>query len=137
MKMTTAYTYSDFTFDKYPTNPALEGNTMPVVPNQQLFLELAYTHESGLYVTWDILWVDELFANNANTVTNPAYRVANIRFGRDFQFGNLTLSPFFGINNMFNESYNGNVRPNSFGGRFFEPAPDQNAYGGLTARYNF
>ena len=137
MKMTTAYTYSDFTFDKYPTDPTLEGNTMPVVPNQQLFVELAYTHESGLYVTWDILWVDELFANNANTVTNPAYRVANVRFGRDFQFGNLTLSPFFGINNMFNASYNGNVRPNSFGGRFFEPAPDRNAYGGLTARYNF
>ena len=137
MKMTTAYTYSNFEFDQYPSNPALQGNKMPVIPEQQLFIELAYTHSSGLYVIWDILWVDELYANNANTVTNPAYKVANIRFGRDFQFGSLTLSPFFGINNMFNESYNGNVRPNSFGGRFFEPAPDQNAYGGLSARYNF
>lgn len=137
MTMTAAYTYSDFEFDKYPSDPALEGNKMPVVPEQQLFVELAYRHGSGLYVIWDILWVDELFANNANTATNPAYQVANIRFGRDFQLGSLTLSPFFGINNMFNESYNGNVRPNSFGGRFFEPAPEQNAYGGLTARYNF
>jgi len=49
----------------------------------------------------------------------------------------LGISPFFGIQNLFNEKYNDNVRINSLGGRFFEPAPTFNVYGGLRLAYNF
>jgi iron complex outermembrane recepter protein len=137
LRLTTSYTYSDFKFDRFPSDPTLVGDRLPSVPRHLVYNELAYTHESGLYVIGDVLWVDDYFADNANTAVNPSYAVATIRFGRDFDFGNLRLAPFLGVNNLFDEKYNGNVRPNSFGGRYFEPAPERNVYGGLTARYSF
>ena len=137
LRLTTSYTYSDFKFDRFPSDPTLVGNRLPSVPKHLVYNELAYTHESGFYIIGDVLWVDDYFADNANTAVNPSYAVATIRLGRDFDFGNLRLSPFLGVNNLFDEKYNGNVRPNSFGGRYFEPAPDRNVYGGLTARYSF
>jgi len=49
----------------------------------------------------------------------------------------LVVSPFFGIQNLFNEKYNDNVRINSLNGSFFEPAPVFNAYGGLVISYQW
>jgi iron complex outermembrane receptor protein len=37
--------------------------------------------------------------------------------------------------NLFNESYNSNIRINAFGGRYFEPAPERNIYAGLVIRF--
>ena len=47
------------------------------------------------------------------------------------------MAPFAGVNNLFDEDYSANVRINAFGGRYFEPAPTRNAYGGLTVSYAF
>ena len=56
--------------------------------------------------------------------------------GKDLESGSMQISPFIGINNLFDESYNSNVRINAFGGRFYEPAPDRNFYAGVTLRFN-
>lgn len=135
LKLTAAYTYSDFKFDKFATDTTLEGNKLPGLPDNQFYAELAYTHDSGLYLVWDVLYVDDLFANNTNTIVNKSSTVANLRAGYRGQFGKWEVSPYIGLNNMFDENYNSNVRINGFGGRMFEPAPDFNAYGGLTIRY--
>lgn len=137
LRLTTAYTYSDFEFDTFASNPAAEGSTLPGIPEQQFYAELAYQHESGLFVIWDLLVVDELFTNNTNTETSEAYQVANLRLGYEFNWGKVRLSPYVGLNNMFDEKYVGNVRLNAFGGRTYEPAPDANVYGGLSVRYSF
>jgi iron complex outermembrane receptor protein len=76
-------------------------------------------------------------------VNNEDYQVANLRVGYLWESGGWTLQPFLGVNNLFDEEYNGNVRINAnttpavAAGRFFEPAPPQNIYGGLTVRYDF
>jgi iron complex outermembrane receptor protein len=43
-------------------------------------------------------------------------------------------SLFIGINNLFNEQYNANTRINAAFGRFFEPGPPLNIFGGLRIR---
>jgi iron complex outermembrane receptor protein len=43
--------------------------------------------------------------------------------------------PYVGINNLFNEYYNSNIRINAFGGRYYEPAPERNVYAGIVIRY--
>jgi iron complex outermembrane recepter protein len=136
LTLTTAYTYSDFEFDNVSSNPALQGNRLPGLPEHQFYAELAYKHDSGLYVVWDFLYIDDFYVNNANSAVNKSSNVANLRAGYRYQSGNWELSPYIGLNNMFDEKYNANVRINGFGGRLFEPAPDFNAYGGLTIRYN-
>jgi len=134
---TAAYTLSDIEFDRFPGNPAFDGNKVPLIPEQQFYAELMYRHESGFYLGWDFLWVDEFFADNANTAVNDAYLVSNLRLGHEFRWGALSLSPFLGVSNLFDKEYNGNVRPNAFGGRYFEPAPERNLYGGASLRYSF
>lgn len=139
LDLTVSYSYADFTFGTFPaaTTPGASGNDLPGLPEHQFYAEIAYTHPSGLWVRWDMLHVDEFFANNANTIENAAYHVANLRFGRSFDLGVVDVAPQFGINNLFDEEYNQNVVLNAAGDRFFEPAPDRNVWGGLTIRYDF
>lgn len=137
LDVTLAYTYADYSFDRFAAAPAAEGNRLPGQPEHQFYAEVSYTHGSGLYVVFDMLHVDEVLADNANSEAAAAYEVANLRFGRDFALGPWTVAPFFGIKNFFNEEYVQNVILNATGARFYEPAPDRNVYGGLTARYTF
>jgi len=137
LDLTVAYTYADFSFDRFPASPTAEGNRLPGQPEHQLYAEIAYVHASGFYATFDLLYVDELFADNANTARNDAYQVGSLRLGHDFGFGPWRLSPFVGVSNLFDEDYNQNVILNATGARYFEPAPARNVYGGISARYSF
>lgn len=137
LRLTASYTYSDFKFDRFPTNPAVEGNALPGLPENQFFAELAYRRENGFYLVWDILAVDDLAVNNANTVVSDSYTVSNLRAGYRLRLAGLELEPFVGVNNLFDENYMSNIRLNGFGGRVFEPAPPLNVYGGLSARMNY
>lgn len=137
LKASIAYTYSDFKFDVFETTPLAVGNKLPGLPDHQFYTELAYRNNGGFFAVWDFLYISEVFVNNLNSVINPDYHVSNFRIGNEFRLDDIALSPFVGINNLFNENYNGNVAINAFGNRYFEPAPTRNIYGGLTARYFF
>jgi iron complex outermembrane receptor protein len=132
LSTTLSYTYSDFEFDEFD---AFAGNTIPGTTEDVLFGEVVYEHPRGWFGAFDLVHIGDQFANNANTVVNEAYTVANLRFGWEHDMGSMSISPFVGINNLFDEIYNGNVRINAFGGRFFEPAPERNAYAGVTIRF--
>jgi iron complex outermembrane receptor protein len=143
-----AYTYSDFEFDRFRVEPVVDmgrvvddgnrdGNQIPGIPEHQLHAEISYHHKSGFYAIWDLLFVSELFADDANTAEMEAYVVSGLRAGYRKRLGSWELSPFAGINNLFDEEYNGNVRINAREGRFFEPAPGINLYGGLALAYRF
>jgi len=135
LRLSFAYTYSDFEFDDFVASPAFNGNELPGLPEHQAYLEFAYRHPKGFYASADLLFVDELFANNANSVVNDDSLVANIRFGYEGGRGRWKWAPFVGVNNLFDEDYNSNVRINGFGGRLFEPAPGINVYAGFTLDY--
>jgi len=137
LKLSSAYTWSDFRFDRFRSNPAFVGNALPGIPEHQFYIELAWHPDSGAYLIWDLLVVDELFVNNANSAQNPAYRVSNLRLGHEFRRGKFRFSPYFGVNNLFDEQYNANTRLNAFAGHFFEPAPGRHVYGGLSIRYAY
>jgi iron complex outermembrane recepter protein len=42
------------------------------------------------------------------------------------------VAPFVGVQNLADASYAAVVRLNALGGRFYEPAPGINVYGGVT-----
>ena len=82
------------------------------------------------------MYVGEQFANNSNSVKVDSYTVANLRLGLERAVGSSIVSPFIGINNLFDESYNTDVRINAFGGRYFEPAPELNVYAGVSVHFD-
>ncbi|NIR59995.1 MAG: TonB-dependent receptor [Gammaproteobacteria bacterium] len=136
LRGTLAYTYSDFRFDEFRTGgDTFDGNNIPGIPRNNLHGQLKYRHPSGLYAAFEAQYVDEIYADNANDVTADDYTVANLRGGYRWSAGPLDIEAFAGVNNLFDEEYIGNVRINAFGGRFFEPAPERNAYGGLKLSY--
>ena len=136
---TLAYTWSDFTFDTFRDRSGnnFDGNELPGVPNNLFHFELNYQHPTGFYAGWDLLHSDSFYADNANTVRSGTYTVANLRAGLIRQWKQWEISPFIGINNMFGEDYFDNIRLNAAFGRYFEPAPERNYYGGIGIRYNF
>ena len=131
-----AYTYSDFEFDRFSdaNGARFDGNQIPGIPKQLLHVSLTYLHQTGFFAEADTLFVGHFYANNANTAETKSYRSANLRLGWKFQLDGVELTPFVGVNNLTNEDYPSNVRINAFGGRYFEPAPGRNVYGGLSIK---
>jgi iron complex outermembrane receptor protein len=130
-----AYTYSNFEFDSFTGNAAAVGQPIPGIPEHQFFAELSYTHPSGAYAVLDALNVGEFTVNNAGTTKVDDYLVSNLRFGSSYDWGDTSIAPFIGVNNLFDEDYFSNVRINAFGGRAYEPAPERHIYGGFTMRF--
>ncbi len=136
---TATYTWSDFTFDQFRgvNDEVYDGNRIPGVPEHLFNLGLAWSHPSGVYAGWDFLYAGSFFAENANQVKTESYVVSNLRAGFRWSRAQWQFEPFIGINNLFDEEYMGNVRLNASFGRYYEPAPERNVYGGLTLRYGF
>ncbi len=139
LRATLAYTYSDFTFDDFIDDNGndFSGLQLPGIPKNLLNVELNYSHTSGFFSSLEVISVDDMVVNNSNAATSDSYVVSNLRLGYKIRRGSWELSPFAGVNNIFDEDYFGNVRINAFGSRFFEPAPLRNVYGGLGIRYDF
>lgn len=135
IEVVASYTYSDFDFDRFDTNPVAVGEPIPGIPEHQFFAEISYNFANNGYVVWDALNVGEFTANNAGTQIVEDYIVSNLRLGTEYQRGGNTFSPFIGINNLFDEEYFSNVRINAFGGRAYEPAPERHIYGGFNFRF--
>ena len=137
VNMLMSYTYSDFSFDNFPASvcTTCAGNELPGLPEHNFYAELGYTHPSGFFSSIDFQYVSNMYVDNSNTAQNRPYGVSNLRAGYIKTMGDLEITPYMGINNLFDEEYIGNVRINAFGGRYFEPAPEFNVYAGLNVRY--
>ena len=129
-----AYTYQRFTFTRFI---APEGDfsgkreshrrrriSSPSGPA----IELPF----GLRGSAQLQRVSAYPVNNANTLSNWAYTVVDLRVAASHAWRMLGARPYFGIDNLFDERYNGSTVPNAAGARFFEPSPGRQGYVGLT-----
>jgi len=132
-----SYTWSEFEFDSFVDDNGddFSGNSLPGLPRHFGYIGLHYESGKGISATLESVYSGKLFANTANTVSVPGYAVSNFRVSHEFTRGNWTLRPYLGINNLFGERYNSNIRINAFGGRFYEPAPVRNLYAGIVVRF--
>ena len=121
--------YKDYTVD----GVSFAGNDEPGIPQWWIYQELAYRHPIGLFAALEAFLVDGYFVNDANTARTDSYALVNFRAGYEHNFGeHWTVAPFVGLNNMTDANYDGTVRINALNGRFFEPAPGFNVYGGVS-----
>jgi len=122
-------------------NTQLAGNKVPGVPPRHVFASLLYEHASGIYGELEAQWNAKYFANDFNgpepnsnaarsNFSNAAYRTVDFRLGLTRAFKKIGIDFFLGVNNLFDERYNGSIVPNAQAIRFFEPAPGRNWYVG-------
>jgi iron complex outermembrane recepter protein len=131
LTLTGAWTWSDFRFRQFEDESgSLSGRRLPAVPRQQLFLEAAWRPGRD-YLIADVLVQDRQYADNANTERVSASTVVNLRGGRVFRHSGWDVEMFLAVNNLFDEGYFANIRPNAAFGRYYEPAPGRNFFAGL------
>lgn len=136
---TATYTWSDFVFDEFRgvDGQIYDGNRIPGIPEQLFNIDLSWSHDSGFFASWDALYVGSFFADNANEVKTEDYLVSNLRAGFRWGSEKWLFEPFIGINNLFDKKYMANIRLNANFGRYYEPAPERNTYGGFLLQYSF
>ena len=139
LNLALSYTWSQFEFDTFVDGDGNDysGNTIPGIPETFAHADISYVHESGFFAAVDALYTDDLFADNANSAEVSGATIANLRFGQKKTIDRFDIEPFIGVSNVFDSEYTANVRINAFGGRYFEPGPERNVYGGVSVRFRY
>lgn len=78
-----------------------DGNDVPLVARQTLALRAHWKPAEGHGVTGGINWVGARYADSANQCSMPSYTTADIRYARQWNNVELSLS----VNNMFDRQY--------------------------------
>lgn len=125
-----SYTWAHYLF-KLAAEEKLNGNRLPGIPDHQFFSELKLSLLSSLTISLEYNYTGSLMANNNNSVSIKPYHLLNSRVHKDFKTNWGSLRLFTGLNNLSNTTYYDNIRINTFGGRYYEPAPTRNIYVGL------
>jgi iron complex outermembrane receptor protein len=132
LRWTSAITLMHAEYRDYTTaQGSFDGNDEPGIPPWQVYEELRYQHRSGLFAAFEAFVVNSYFVDDANLNRSPSYALCNLRAGYERTFGNWNVGPFVGLDNLADAHYDGRVRLNAQNGRFYEPAPTFNAYGGI------
>jgi iron complex outermembrane receptor protein len=136
------YTFSNFTFSDYKvqtgaTVDTLDGNRIPGVPKHFARFGLRGDVGRGFAVDVDHTLSSSLFADDDNTVPIGGWGagVTNLRLSWRGDLGRTQVSPFVGINNLFDKRYISSVTVNGFdrlanAPRVIEPAPGINVFVG-------
>ncbi|MEM8847562.1 MAG: TonB-dependent receptor, partial [Bacteroidota bacterium] len=132
IRLNASYAWSRFTYNRFEIPLGnFNGNRLPGVPEHLASVEGLYRSTKGLVIRWNTQYRGDFFANDSNAATEASALISNLSVSQKLSFNGWNLSPYFGINNVFDAEYNDNVRLNAFGSRFFEPAPGLNVYAGL------
>lgn len=75
--------------------------------------------------------MDVVYVDDANSARAPGYAVANLRVGAATAFGQGSLVPVAGVQNLFGRRYVSSVSANATGGKYYEPAPGRVVFVGL------
>lgn len=129
---TGSFTAIDSQYRSYPT-PAGDfgGNDEPGIPPWQVYQQLAWRNPAGAFIALEGFFVGGFFVDDANDARASGYPLLNLRTGFRRSVGSFVVEPFFGLQNLTDAAYAGVVRLNALGGRFYEPAPGINVYGGV------
>lgn len=139
LKVTHTYTGHFFQFKDYQQNENdFSGNDLTGVAPHTLINQIDLRTKTGFYLNFTHQWVDEIPLNDANTVYQDKYNLMNTRVGWRSTLGvDWDLEIYAGVDNLLNESYSLGNDLNAFGGRYYQPAPLRNYFGGLKVGFRY
>ncbi len=131
-----AYTFSDFGFtDFISEGNDYSGNRISGIPKHFLNSGLQYDRGTGVFYAIDFSRTGKLYVNDQNSESAPGYSLLHVRGGWNFGLKNIRLKMYAGVRNITDAEYFDNVRINAFGGRYYEPAPGRNYFGGIEVEF--
>lgn len=141
LTLSLSWTWSDFRFQEFfdtQQNVDVSGNRLPGIPQHQLFAELDWQAESGLFASVESILGSHRYAENTNRTRVGSQVLVNLRGGKAWKLNQQTLTLFAGINNLLDRDYYSNLRINANSDRpvenrgYFEPGPGTTYYSGIT-----
>jgi iron complex outermembrane receptor protein len=141
LRLSGAYTYSHFRFAEYldAAGNSLAGKKLPGVPDHFWRFGVRGALPRGFFADADHTISSSVPADDANSSSLFAGAwgagVTNLRVGWTGDVGELNLSPFIGVNNLWDREYLASVTINGVAGRVFEPAPRRVIYFGSEVGY--
>ena len=111
---------------------------LPGVPKSNVSTGMAFTIANDFQLEIMDYWFDKTPLDNSNTNWSSPYHLLNTRLSYNRIFiEHLAVQVYAGINNLLDTHYTSNFGLNGFGGRFYNPAPGINYYGGITISWRF
>ncbi|WP_400191637.1 TonB-dependent receptor family protein [Hymenobacter sp. B81] len=132
LRLWVSYAYNDYRFRRYETGGNdFSGNRLTGSAPHTLTAG-ANAGLRGFYLTPTLSHQARLPLNDANTDYAAGYWTFATRAGwRSTWQGHLTADAYAGIENATDRRYSLGNDLNAFGGRYFQPAPGRNYYGGV------
>ncbi len=132
LRLGSAYTYHDFTFRDYLQNQNdFTGNKLTGVSPHIWVSTADFEYGNGYFLNLTHNFTDAIPLNDGNSMYSNAYHLVQLKIGKTITTKYATWEIFAGADNLLNETYSLGNDLNAFGGRFFQPAPERNYFGGI------
>ncbi len=133
------YAYHHFEFNDYVRSENdFSGNKVTGVAPHTLWAGVDVSTDVGLYANVNYNYTDKIPLNDANDVFADSYQLITAKIGFKKSFNDrFSFDVYAGGDNLLDETYSLGNDLNPFGGRYFQPAPERNYYGGLSVTYRY
>jgi iron complex outermembrane receptor protein len=126
---------SDFEFADYTSGDInINGNKLTGVPLAQASL-IASVNYKGVLLNMRHFWYDKAPLDDANSQWSQAYNVVNVTAGYGLSFGHFDIELTAGVNNAFDAVYSSFYQLNGVFGKFHNPSPERNYFGGIKVAF--
>ncbi|MFA5012775.1 MAG: TonB-dependent receptor [Ignavibacteria bacterium] len=150
-----AYTFSKFEYIDYEaliikTAPVFSqytenysNNVVPSVPEQLFSTELGYSHSFNKYINafikGNLRYTGSMFVNdkNVDSLKTTDYLLLGGQLGLSFNYNNFNITAYAGVDNITDKKYVSFININDMSGKFYEPGPLRNFFGGVKLGYIF
>lgn len=111
--ITTDFRYTNVGIARFD-NGIYQGNRLPYAPENIFSFIAGYRHPIGFGAQYDVSFIGEQFADNAETIAPsangeigliPSYKIHNISFDYEYRYERFSFLPFVTIKNLTNEIY--------------------------------
>lgn len=127
-----AITISKFNFKDYTVNQEnYSGNKLTGVPEHTFVSSLNIALPKSVYLFIQHNYTGKLPLNDANTANASPYNLVQAKAGWNIDIKKAQLSIYAGVDNLLNQNYSLGNDINTFGNRYYNPAPLRNFYGGV------
>ena len=127
-----SFAYQPYKFNNYISGTKdFSGNRLTGVPKYVNVSTLDVYTKPGIYLNANFNFTSSIPLTDANDVYANDYKLLQLKFGFRKQFNKTVLDLYVGADNLLNESYSLGNDLNALGGRYFNPAPKRNYFGGI------
>ncbi|MDX1697293.1 MAG: TonB-dependent receptor [Thiohalobacterales bacterium] len=137
LKTALSFSWGDYRFDDFTDADGnrFDDNTIPGIPRYQIFASLDHQPSNNLGTTLSARWTGKRYVDNANSAKADSYVIVGIHCSYRLKTAGSQVSIYGGIDNLFDEEYEDNLRINAASRRFFEPAPARSVYLGISTSF--